>query len=352
MRGKPSTCSPCLWPRSQNEAASLGGFGGSGLALSLQRTLEKLHQTGKEKIPKSKVWVKKLPSIKKRGKYFRAYHKQVFSPAPECYQVMLYRGSNPGLITAPLKPVSDHISPTVMFWECVMTGMQCCCCTHAVVHWFISLCASLHTAVFILTCMTFRKNLPLLREERLPCIFFGPGLSDCICASSALRTIDAEGFLIWGPETNSDGSRERHTARRIRPSSWGTLLPSCYLTQSGVAEVDGRWEIYASTPRSTKPTPEGGRLWMHSTGFPAVKRLLDPSRITEFKTLEKWSSSIHSLAALTKDMVAKDVPKMLTSTFLVFHWCHISVVPWYLSNLLIYGGQLYSALERQPILLV
>lgn len=138
MREKPSTCNPCLWPRSQNEAASLGGFVGSGRAqaiVSLQRTLEKLHETEKEKIPKSKVQVKKLPSIKKNGKYFRAYHKQVFSLTPECYRVMLYRGSNPGLITAPLKPVSDHISPTVMFWECVMTGMQCCCCcTHAVVH--------------------------------------------------------------------------------------------------------------------------------------------------------------------------------------------------------------------------
>lgn len=284
MRRKPSTCSPCLWPRSQNEAASLGGFGGSGLALSLQRTLEKLHQTQKEKIPKSKVRVKKLPSIKKRGKYFRAYHKQVFSPTPECYQVMLYRGSNPGLITAPLKPVSDHISPTVMFWECVMTGMQCCCCTHAVVHWFISLCASLYTAVFILTCMTFRKNLPLLWEERLPCIFFGPGLSDCICASSALRTIDAEGFLIWGPETNSKGSRERHTAHRIRPSPWGTLLPSCYLTQSGVAEVDGRW---GSNSSAHKTNPRGRKVVNAQHRLPSSQAFIGPLTYNRIQNLGK-----------------------------------------------------------------
>lgn len=115
--------------------------------------------------------MKKLPNIKK-GKCFRAYHKQVFSLPLERYQVVLYYGSNPGLITAPLKPVSDHISLTVMLWECVMTGMQYCCGTHAVAHWFIFLCAGLCAVVFILTCMTFKKNLPLLWEERLPCLFF------------------------------------------------------------------------------------------------------------------------------------------------------------------------------------
>lgn len=76
-----------------------------------------------------------------------------------CYQVVLYHGSNPGLLTAPLKLVSDHISLNVMVWECVMTGMQCCCCTHAVVHRLIFLCAALCTVEFILTCMTFKKNL-------------------------------------------------------------------------------------------------------------------------------------------------------------------------------------------------
>lgn len=109
----------------------------------------------------------------KKGICFRAYHKQVFSLTPERYLVVLCHGSNPGLITAPLKPVSDHISLTVMLWECVMTGMQYCCCTHAVAHRFIFLCAGLCAVVFILTCMTFKKNLPPLWEERLPCCFVG-----------------------------------------------------------------------------------------------------------------------------------------------------------------------------------
>lgn len=121
--------------------------------------------------------MKKLPNIRK-GKCFSAYHKQVFSLTPERYQVVLYHGSNPGLITAPLKPVSDHISLSVMLWECVMTGMQYCCCTHAVAHQFIFPCASLCTVVFILTCMIFKTNLPPLWEERLPC-FFHARPSDC-----------------------------------------------------------------------------------------------------------------------------------------------------------------------------
>lgn len=109
----------------------------------------------------------------KKGICFRADHKQVFSLTPERYQVVLCHGSNPGLITAPLKPVSDHISLTVMLWECVMTGMQYCCCTHAVAHRFIFLCAGLCAVVFILTCMTFKKKRPPLWEERLPCCFVG-----------------------------------------------------------------------------------------------------------------------------------------------------------------------------------
>lgn len=171
MQEKPRT-RPCLWPSSQNEAAPLGGsvglkklgwlrLLGLGLLGNSAKSREKNHQVKGAR-----------ESFKCRtGKYFRAYHKQVFSLAPECYQVVLYWHSNPGLITAPLKPVLDHISLTVMFRECVMTGMQCCCCTHAVVHRFIFLCAGLCTVVFILTCMTFQKNLPLLWEERLPCIF-------------------------------------------------------------------------------------------------------------------------------------------------------------------------------------
>lgn len=205
---------------------------------------------------------------------------------------MLYHGSNPGLITAPLKPVSDHISPTVMFWECVMTGMQCWCCTHAVVHWFIFLCASLYTAVFILTCMTFKKNLPLLWEERRPCIFFSPDLSDCICASSALKTIDAEGFLVWVPETNSKGTSERNTACRIWPSPWCTLLPSCYLTQSVLAEVDGRWDSNSLARKTNQRGREAVNTQHRLPNSQAFIRPLTYNRIQNLGKMELQHSFI------------------------------------------------------------
>lgn len=161
MQERPSTCNPCLWSRSQNEAAFLDGFIGKGevglaqTTLFLKRAFEKLHQKGKEKNPKGKGISEKNSKYKKR-KMFQSLSQ---AGLQSCYQAVLYHGSNPGLLTAPLKLVSDHISLNVMLWQCVMTGMQRCCGTHAVVHRLIFPCAALCAVVFILTCMTFKKNL-------------------------------------------------------------------------------------------------------------------------------------------------------------------------------------------------
>lgn len=149
--------------RSQNEAAFLDGFIGKGkvglarTTLFLKRAFDKIHQKGKEKYSKSKGISEKNFKYKKR-KMFQSLSQESLQ---SCYQVVLYHGSNLGLLTAPLELVSDHISLRVMLWECVMTGMQCCCCTRAVVHRFIFLCAALCAVVFILTCMTFKKKLPV-----------------------------------------------------------------------------------------------------------------------------------------------------------------------------------------------
>lgn len=107
------------------------------------------------KNPKGKGISEKNSKYKKR-KMFQSLSQ---AGLQSCYQAVLYHGSNPGLLTAPLKLVSDHISLNVMLWECVMTGMQRCCGTHAVVHRLIFPCAALCAVVFILTCMTFKKNL-------------------------------------------------------------------------------------------------------------------------------------------------------------------------------------------------
>lgn len=209
------------------------------------------------KNPKVKGTSEKTSKCKK-GKCFRAYHKQVFSLTPERYQVVLYYASNPGLITAPLKPVSDHISLAVMLWECVMTGMQYCCCTHAVAHRFIFLCAGLCVVVFILTCMTSKKNLPPLWEESLPCFFSCQTFWLNLCF---LCTEDN-----WCRSVLNLGSRDylktyqctkRNTGCRIQPSLWRMLFLSYYYwLKAGWLK---QMEAGLVTPRRTKLEREASR---------------------------------------------------------------------------------------------
>lgn len=124
MQEKPSTCNLCLWSGSQNEAAFLDGFIGKGkvglaqTTLFLKRAFEKPPKR-ERKNPKGKGISEKISKYKKR-KMFQSLSQ---ASLQSCYQVVLYHGSNPGLLTAPLKLVSDHISLSVMLWECVMTGM-------------------------------------------------------------------------------------------------------------------------------------------------------------------------------------------------------------------------------------
>lgn len=94
MRKTPSTCNLYLWSRSQKKAASLDGFIGKGKAeLALSPWKEHLRNStkkGKKKNPKGKGISEKTYKYEKKGKCFRAYHKQVFSLTSECYQVVLY----------------------------------------------------------------------------------------------------------------------------------------------------------------------------------------------------------------------------------------------------------------------
>lgn len=174
--------------------------------------------------------MKKPPNIKKKESVSELYHKQVFNLTltPERYQVVLYYGSNPDLITAPLKPVSDHISLTVVLWECVMTGMQYCCCTHAVAHWFISLCAGLCAVVFILTCMTFKKNLSLLWEEKLPCFVFMPDLIAFVFPLHERQLMQKGLNLGTQDYLKIYQCTKRSTGCRTQPLLWCTLFLSYY----------------------------------------------------------------------------------------------------------------------------
>lgn len=178
-------------------------------------------------------------------------------------------------------------------------------------------------------------------RRKLPCFgsFFMPDLLIVFVLSLHRRQLMKKVFQSAYPSLPKSQYTSRNTYR-IQLLFWCMLFVSYY---HWLKASQLKWGVAGLlTPQCTKLTREGDKPWI-LLRFPLTyNRILKLGEVD----LQQFKSQLNSFTGCSsRGYSSKRYAKNVGLEFLVFHWCHVSLVPWYLSNILIYGGQLYCKLE-------